>query len=324
MSYRIEEGEPVAGAFRRIAGEQAEKALANLGAGRGDDAEETAHDTRKRCKKLRGLLRLVRPALGDDYKPANVAYRDAARILSPYRDAHVARKTFGLLVSAAVGRDDDRAPLKAVGEQLEADAESASQALREQIERAAHLIETGLARCLGATVSDDGWDVAGPGIGKTYRRGRKAMKAALASRDPEDFHEWRKRCKYTWYQLRLLENTAPWVLGPLKTGFHALASTLGDAHDLFVLVGRLDKNPARYGGDEAVGRVRSLAASLRDDLERRSERGGRILYGEPHDRFVEQPGRYWETWREFGTEPPLVELEDLADRALRPAPQGCN
>ena len=49
----------------------------------------TVHDVRKRCKKVRGLLRLVRPGLGPDYRRANADVRDAARELSSLRDAHV-------------------------------------------------------------------------------------------------------------------------------------------------------------------------------------------------------------------------------------------
>lgn len=321
MSYRIEQGEPVSAAVRRIANEQAAKALADLAIepdSEGDgEIEEAVHDCRKRCKKLRGLLRLVRPVIGDDYKSGNVAFRDAARVLAPFRDAHAVLETFDLLTGRATGRDQDRRPLAAVREGLAADARTASTEIREQhdaVEQARHLIEAGLARCIDAEFEADDWHAVGAGLKKTYRRGRKAMKAAAESRDPEDFHEWRKRCKYSWYHLRLIENCAPYILDPLTSGFHALSSTLGDAHDLEVLVQRLDEAPDRYGGKDAVDRVRVLAATARKDLERRADRGGLVLYAEPPATFVKRMERYWRAWRKRGAEPPLPELEDLSDR----------
>ena len=47
---------------------------------------EKIHQIRKRCKKLRAVLRLVRPGLSEFYASENAFFRDAARVLSPLRD----------------------------------------------------------------------------------------------------------------------------------------------------------------------------------------------------------------------------------------------
>jgi CHAD domain-containing protein len=86
MAYRFMLNEPIPQAERRIAHEQLNKACEQLD--RADSAElgEAVHDVRTRCKKLRGLIRLVRPAMKDvEYRSANTAFRDAARLLSPIR-----------------------------------------------------------------------------------------------------------------------------------------------------------------------------------------------------------------------------------------------
>ena len=70
-------------ALRRISQDQIDRALASL-TGNGDRGE-AVHDARKRLKKLRGLIRLVRPEF-KDYKPKNADLRDTARLLSPLRD----------------------------------------------------------------------------------------------------------------------------------------------------------------------------------------------------------------------------------------------
>lgn len=52
--------------------------------------DDVAHDVRKRCKTVRALLRLIRDEVGKDvYRRENRALRDAARALSPVRDAAV-------------------------------------------------------------------------------------------------------------------------------------------------------------------------------------------------------------------------------------------
>ena len=87
MAFRIRNGDHLAKEVRRIARKQVEGALAVLR--EGDHADpETVHELRKHCKKLRALLRLVRPALGDVYAVENAHFRDMAQWLSPLRDAH--------------------------------------------------------------------------------------------------------------------------------------------------------------------------------------------------------------------------------------------
>ena len=101
MGYRFERDETVGDAFRRIARAQSDKALDEVGSAAANPADEDAiHDCRKRCKKLRGLIRLVRPALDQaTYRAANEAFRDAARELSGLRDAQALLATFDSVVA---------------------------------------------------------------------------------------------------------------------------------------------------------------------------------------------------------------------------------
>ena len=336
MAYRIQPGETLQAAVHRIAGEQSDKALRDLAGEREEDVESAVHDARKRCKKLRGLLRLVRPIIGDLYTSGNRAFRDAARRLGPYRDAHALLETFDRLGAVAPGRASDREPMAAVRCGLAADAERASAALRklednrpdkrkdnrndereDDLERAAHDIETGVDRARRVRIDTSGEASDGlairAGLKKTYKRGRKARRKSADSGSPEDFHEWRKRCKYTWYHLRLVHHGAPWMLGPLADGFHALSNTLGDAHDLHVLSEGLAADPERYGGPASIDRVLVLAGGVRRRLEHAALRGGATLYAEPPDRFADRIVRYWDAFRTRGVEPPLPELGDSID-----------
>jgi CHAD domain-containing protein len=58
------------------------------------DPAEAVHEARKDMKKLRSVLRLVRPVIGDSvYRQENRRFRDAGRILSDARDAKVRSTT---------------------------------------------------------------------------------------------------------------------------------------------------------------------------------------------------------------------------------------
>ena len=94
--YQIQAGETLGAGTSRVVREQVEAALAALRDGA--DRNEAIHDARKCCKKLRAVLRLVRPALGEpSYREQNAAYRDAARLLSSVRDRWMLVETFDAL-----------------------------------------------------------------------------------------------------------------------------------------------------------------------------------------------------------------------------------
>lgn len=62
MSYHLEIGESIEKGIKRIAHEQLDSAIDELTDDK-LDPHDVVHQVRKRCKKLRGLLRLVRLSL---------------------------------------------------------------------------------------------------------------------------------------------------------------------------------------------------------------------------------------------------------------------
>src|SRR5688572_29173690 len=97
MAYRFDRDESVTRSVRRIACEGLDDAIERLsvcGGATADEIEDHVHEVRKRCKELRGLLRLVRSDLGEDFRSADRTIRTAARELSALRDAHALLDTF--------------------------------------------------------------------------------------------------------------------------------------------------------------------------------------------------------------------------------------
>src|SRR5579871_6140946 len=87
-------GEPVPAAIRRIVREEIESAARQLNGQGETDRDEAIHEARKNIKKIRGVLRLMQPELGEVYRTENIRFRDIGRQLSQFRDAGAMIETF--------------------------------------------------------------------------------------------------------------------------------------------------------------------------------------------------------------------------------------
>jgi len=304
MSYRIRPGGSIKKNVRRIGEREPEKALAALADPGELGREESVHDVRRRAKKVRGLIRLARPALGGDYRHVNVAVRDAARGLGATRDAAALLATFDVLVGTtrAGGLDDVRAGLaRRADDRRDDDA---------QMDRAASLLADALGRLRRVSPSDDVAPVLA-GLEATYRRRRREFRRALREPDDAALHAWRKRAKYTWHHARLLQPLAPSVLRPMAKRFKDLSDGLGDDHDLALLRTALSEAPDEFGGPAAHETI-VLIDGVRADLQDRCMRLGARLYAERPGAFATRIGRYWQSWDAVGRERPAGAIGDLA------------
>jgi len=288
---------------RRIAAERLGEAVERLDTlidAVGDDAdvdtdvEEAIHEIRKRCKEVRGLARLVGPALGSRFHRFDRTVRSAANELSALRDAHAVLATFDTLVDAQpTGDSGARHDLRAVRAGQAAFADAATEAAGsgdDRIRTARDLLQEALAASQKWKVPA-GFEPLGDGLGSTYDRGRRWLRRAEKHPTDERLHEWRKAVKHLWYQTRLLHDTAPSVMGPLADNLDDLAEALGDDHDLAVLVARLDG--AGAGTAAAVGHTVDLARARQAELRRRAFRMGHTIYAEDGGAFVARVQRYW-------------------------------
>ncbi len=206
MPYRLRKQEPVEEAVRRIATEQIGRCLGEI-ADSDLDRHKTVHQVRKRCKKIRGLIRLVRPSF-EAYQHENGCFRDAARRLSYIRDAQSIIETFDKLVDCFADQIDASAFASIRGQLMERRQQIADDAagLNRRLDDFRASMDEARRRVEGWSLQRDGFDAVAGGLSKTYGRGRKAMKRAYNSPTSENFHEWRKRTKYHWYHARLLES----------------------------------------------------------------------------------------------------------------------
>ena len=303
MSYRFKfDDATVADGVRRIAVGQIDKAIAELD-DPSMDARLTVHQVRKRCKKVRGLVRLVRPAF-PAYREENDTYRDAARTLSFLRDTEALIETYDRITGLYEDQIDRQAfasirrrlTLRQQEAEARADIGERLEAFREEMVDAK-------VRALRWTLKEDGADALEGGVAATYGRARKAMKAARRKRSAEAFHAWRKHIKYHGFHARLL---VPVWEGPMvahHAAADALGKTLGAHHDLDVFAQALDDEPDAYGRPADIEVFKALMDRQRKGLEADAFDIGARLLCEPADALAERWVAYWRAWRKGGELP---------------------
>lgn len=298
MGYRLKRRERVDDGIRRIAAGRADHALRELAAARsGADFAEAIHAARKDMKKLRAVLRLVRKPLGKEFfREESYRYRDAARLLSQSRDAEVKLETLGSLRE----RYDEEVPAEPARDwcaALEAERDEIASAgegeAAKRIERAITMIAAGRDEIARWSLRGDSWELIGPGLRRSYRRGRRGLKRTRRDPSADNVHRWRKRVKDHWYQLRLVRKAWPQLLDETVERAHQLADLLGDHHDLTVLAEDLAGRTALASGEELTVLIERRQGEL---LNAALDLGTR-LFAEKPKAFSARVEAYWSAWR---------------------------
>ena len=269
MPFYVLKNEAVAPGLRRIAHEQIGMVLGAFE----DDAvsvHERVHSLRTRCKKMRGLLRLIRPLLGDAFDAEDQEFRAAGKQLAPYRDNDVLARTI-----ASLGWPDPQAyasPLE----------------IPQAVIARSHEI---MARRHAAV---DGWPFAvrdfddlAPGLSGTYQSCLDAWDTIQHTPHDDNFHLLRKRTKYHWYQVRILERLNKQELRERRMMLRDLQKILGQAHDLAVLQAFLESR------DDPEIELMQRAVARKNELYGNAMSLGEVVYAKPVDDLVGDFARGW-------------------------------
>ncbi|WPL18392.1 hypothetical protein Thiowin_03463 [Thiorhodovibrio winogradskyi] len=308
MAYELDPAQPLDAEVRRIAINLIDHALAQIEAAEAAP-HEAVHEVRKDCKKLRGLLRLIRPAVPSLYKQENAVFRDAAAALSGLRDAEAAIETFDALIDHFRANLDPEslAPLRQGFEDHKASVAAGAQALDEQLDLARTALVAARERVPEWVLPTDrahadahgeaGWSLIGAGLHKTYQRGRRAMQDAYAQPSVAAFHEWRKRAKYLRYHLRLVRAAWPRVLKATYKEAKHLGDLLGDDHDLAVLEQLIDQADAFSPNRDPEQILLALSAQRSAQLREAAHGLGSRLYAEKPKQLDRRLQCYWQAAR---------------------------
>lgn len=292
MSYALKARHSVAREVRRIADKQLAQAvdrLRNVGDRRSDSA---VHEARRHVKKVRALLRLVKPSLGDRYYAANRRMRLANRMLAPIADGEgvmVSLEQFHKSRSRRLGAQTYSAIRAALIERVARTDHKAK--LGRVVPRVAHILSAQRRRLDEWSLNASGFRAIEPGLEQSYRRARTAMRRAAADPSATAFHRWRRRVKDLWFQVRLLEPRCSNVLIGDQRRLEALDGCLGEYHNVVLLEEAL-VNEGLVSRGQTAHALRELRR-YQVELRRKALAIGRGIVAVKPRRFVRRIKGLW-------------------------------
>lgn len=303
MTYRFKLNETVAGGACRIALEQIDIAETRLASR--EDVAAAIHDARRCLKRLRALLRLLRPALADTiYRRESNRIAGIGRLLANARDQHVMQQTLAKMESSS-----DIFP-RSVSLKLAkrmANGSGTKSARGGAQERKQALEGLDQARKFFARLErrQVEFEHIAEGVERSYRRARRTFRDAYATPTDEAFHEWRKAVQQHWRHMQLISRAWPNVLGGRAGEAKELSRLLGDDHDIHVLLAfAADRGAAVLDADELAA-LTATGRAMQDDLRALAKPRGTRLFAEPAGELRESMELYWAAARDlFALAPP--------------------
>jgi CHAD domain-containing protein len=296
MAYRFRLNEPLTKGVRRIGLAQLELAERRLKAA--SDPAVAVHEVRKSLKRLRSLLRLVRPALGEKtYRRESVQLRDAGRALAAARDNDVLRQTIAKLEASLP--EPDRALVARLRPLLDANGAGRSKGAHvSDLRKAKSSILAAKRRFARLKAEPDGFAMLQAGLRRSYRAGKRAL--ALASKDAEEevFHELRKAVQQHWRQMLLLTRAWPEVCKSRAASARAIAQLLGDEHDYALLAAFVASHRGTFT-DAEVATLQQICRSQQHDLRAQAIPQAQRLFADGATTFAERMGVYWAAARDL-------------------------
>jgi CHAD domain-containing protein len=287
MGFRLKLREPLSEGLKRVFREQIDSALhrcENPAKQRG----VTVHEVRKHLKKLRAAMRLAAAEVGKNcHACEDRCVRKIGRLVSDLRDSQVRLQTFVELRDQAAKHSEQQL-FPRTEELLLLERESFSAAFTGWQTQAIPQLERVKARLMDWPLEGLTWKQICGAVAKIYKRGQRELAKTIADPVPENFHEWRKRVKDIWYQLRILQPLNRVVLEEIAHDAEVLGELLGREHDLDFLLARLEKE----SGDEALAgelaQLQKLIGKRCKRLRRDALELGRRFYAEPSKAFAKR------------------------------------
>jgi CHAD domain-containing protein len=201
----------------------------------GEECREDPHIIRTTFKFLRSIWKLSREIAGErNYLNENRKLRDAGRTLSPLRDRYIQVKTSQKIQS----RIQDTIAKKQFGaltQYLQSQPGPSLEKCEELLKEAAVELNQFEQTFEKIVFPKKEWKAIQKALICSFQGSRKAMRAACKSETDEDLHEWRKKCKYFNYQIRLfIPLLDPHIQKACKR-LGKLQDKLGTDHDAVIL-----------------------------------------------------------------------------------------
>jgi CHAD domain-containing protein len=300
MSFELKADESLRKSLHRIVRKQLGNVLKELTEPHPGPRDEVVHDARKALKRVRAVLRLVRPVVGEKaFQRENTCFRDAARPLTEVRDARILVETLDKLIEyfkehiAGQSFSDVRKSLQAHLREVRRrvlDEQNAFAVVAETIRRERDGVK-------GWMKVPNRWRSVGLGLRETYRRAKDSFKVAKADPTDEKLHEWRKQAKYLFYQLEILRPLWTERMDEMVHEVDQVGELLGDDHDLVVLRQMVKDGSEKLGDDGDRETLLALIDRRRDEVQQEVMLLGERFFQDKVRDFARRFSGYWKTWR---------------------------
>jgi len=295
MSFQLHADEGLQDGLRRIAHSELDISIHEI-----DDRElgrhKTVHQVRKHCKKLRGLLRLVRPAMEEVYKAENEALRDAARNLSDIRDAKSIILTYDNVMHRFADHVNQQS-FDPIRRELNARlSDIKDNFVDERLLVMRQQLTAVKTRVNDWFFDDQTFEPARAGLTKNRQEAVKALREAKKNPTTHRLHELRKRVKYHWYHLQILSGLWPATICPLISEFGHLGDELGNDHDLAVFGETVCHSRDQFGIPNDVRVLEGLIVQHRKLSQEACFNRAAYLFAENTEAFTLRLESYWKIW----------------------------
>lgn len=310
MTYRFNLQEPIAKGVSRSGLEQIDIAEARLASR--DDVPTAIHDARRCLKRLRALLRLIRPALRESaYRRETRRIAAIGRLLAGARDYHVMHQTltklesrFGVLPNGVSARLN-KLMVNGAGPKSRRQSAQERRLALDGLDQA----RTFFTR---AERKEIAFEHVAEGLERAYRKARNAFREAYRRPSDEAFHGWRKTMQQHWRHMQLLSRSWPEVLGARASEAKELSRLLGDDHDFAVLLAfALDRGAAVLSARDRAMLTR-VCRSCQSNLRTSAKLHGDRLLAEAPKELSERLTIYWSTAQHrLALAPPTQDVEPV-------------
>lgn len=291
MAYRFKLQEPLAQEVRRVALGQIDLAEEKLTSK--DDIPDAIHNARRSLKRLRALIRLLRPAIGDAaYRRESERVAGTARLLAGARDVHVMRLTatklesrFGPLPDGAGKRLNALLAKEAAAIPSDAGKDGRTEALK-RLKQMRKFFN-------GHALDGVSFESLAEGLERCYRKGRRGFREAYRKPSDESFHAWRKSVQRHWRHMQLISRAWPEALSARADEAKELSRLLGEDHDLAVLLAKVAETAPESLTREDVAAVGALCRSCQAEIRALAEPRGARLFAEPAEELRRRIEAYW-------------------------------
>jgi CHAD domain-containing protein len=291
MAFRLTHDRPMDDQMERIVRKELRSALENLSARAPD--QDAIHEARKSVKKVRAVLRVVRQASGRRYDDENQRLRKAARALSALRDADATVETvrtlhrqFPTVLTPPI--------MRRVLRGLRGRTRRTKQKIQPLVARARGTLKRSAKSAAKEVRRVASFKHVCAGTVEGFRNARRILRDLTAESGSAAFHEWRKRVKDHWYDIRLFEGLHRGPRSRVNT-LDRLETWLGDDHDLAMLQTVLLDGGAAYGDAKTKALILGCIARSQASLRSRALRLGHRTFAESPRDFAKSVDNWWKS-----------------------------